>query len=90
MKEMEKEVRACKNHSECDKAEKWTNWGCRPRCWSCFNKAETPVETDARLFSAAPDLLAACQFVMDKCQLYGPADRAREMIQNAIDKATNT
>lgn len=42
---------------------------------------------NAHLIAAAPDLLSALKFITEKCSLYGPADRAREMAEKAITKA---
>lgn len=48
-------------------------------------------ESTARLIAAAPDLLEALEFIMEKCQMIGQSDRvhrARAKARNAIDKAT--
>ncbi len=42
---------------------------------------------NARLIAAAPELLEALRFMNGKCDLYGPADRAREMARKAIARA---
>lgn len=39
---------------------------------------------------AGPELLEALRFTMNRCQLYGPADAARELARNAITKAEPT
>jgi hypothetical protein len=42
---------------------------------------------NSRLLAAAPQLLEALKFVTQRCALYAPADRAREMAAEAIAKA---